>query len=247
MLDSCEPEIGGLPPELAADPGGAEGAEMAGVLPGLLASPKREAMAAPEGAANAALGKAGDADNAAEAGNNASPLTRPAAGAAAGALYIEQPAETPAVAAMNQDAAGNSTSHIGDTIPAAADICVSAGAPDNASAGRAFDQCVIRRLGLGAASTAGEACNIEVPRPEEAHSKCTEMKMPVEISAPAAASTGLEDTVSTAFLDVLDSSQAKTQQCEDSAAAMPARQAAAGQGETGAHATLTEGGPSQGF
>ena len=245
MLDSCGPEMGGLLPEPAATPGGAGGAEMAGVLPRLVASSQR-ATAAPEGPVVAASGKAGNADNAAEASNDASPLTMPAGGAAASAEYSEKPAGAPDMAASILDATGNSTAYIRDSIQAAADVCISASILDSASAGQASDQCVIRISRLAAVSTAGEACYNKSPRLEEAHSESTEMTVPAKLSATAAANTGLGDTLSIA-LNVLDSSQAKSQRHEASAAVMPAREAAVLTGGAGARIAhhAAESGPSQ--
>ena len=227
MLDSCDPEMGSLLPEMTATPGGAEGAEMAGVPPQMMA-PSQRATAAPEGSAVAAPGKAGDADNAAEASNDAGPLTMPAGGAAASAAISEKPSGTPNLAVMNLEATGNSTSCIRATVQAAADVCVSASIHDNASAGQASDQCVIRTSRLAAASTAGEACGNEAYALEEADSESTEMTMPTKVSATAAASMGPGNTVSIA-LEARGGSQAKAQQGKNAAAVI---------GEAGAQVAL---------
>ena len=234
MLDSCDPAMGSLQPELAATPGGAEEAEMAGVPPQVVASSQREATAAPEGLAVATPGTASDTNDAAEASSDASPLTVPAGGAAASAEYSEKPAGAPDMAASNPDATGNSTSRIGDSIQAAADICVSASILDSASAGQASDQCVARISRLAAVSTARHVCKNKAYALEEADSESTEMNMPTKVSATAAVNMGPGDIVSIA-LEALDSSQARAQQCTDSAAATPAREAAAFRGEAGAH------------
>ena len=214
MLDSCDPETGSLLPEMTATPGGAEGAEMAGVPPQMMAPSQREATAAPEGPAVAAPGEARDTENAAEAGDDASHRTMPAGTVATSVSSIEKPAQ---MAAMDPDTTGKSTAQIGDTIQTAADNSISASALGNTPVGQASDQCVIRISRLAAVSTARGACDDEAYALEEAHSECTEMNMPIKVLATAAASMVPGDTVSIA-LEARDSSQAKTQQGEDAAA-----------------------------